>query len=87
MILGNPIDQSSNKENIVEDTFTSYGAGKTAMNKRKERKQEELGGSSDLIMVVKHESLRLLGSEAEADVEVVCEGGNVCQSHVQVTLT
>lgn len=43
-------------------------------------------GLSDLILVVEHESLLLLGSEAEAGVEVVPEGGNTCQSQVQVAL-
>lgn len=43
-------------------------------------------GLSDLILVVEHESLLLLGSEAEAGVEVVPECGNTCQSQVQVAL-
>jgi len=39
-----------------------------------------VGYSSDLIMVVEHESLFLLGPEAEAGVEVISEAGNVDES-------
>lgn len=46
-----------------------------------------MGCSSDLIVVVEHESLLLPRPEAEAGVEVVPEAGNVCQSQVQVALT
>lgn len=37
--------------------------------------------------MVEHESLLLLGSEAEAGREVVPEGGDLAQTHVQVALT
>lgn len=37
-------------------------------------------------MVIEHESILVLGSEAEAGVEVVPETGNVGQSQIQVAL-
>lgn len=46
-----------------------------------------LGGSSDLITVIEHESFHLVGSEAEAGVEVVPEAGDVGHIQIQVALT
>lgn len=43
--------------------------------------------SSDLIVVVEHESFLFGGSEAETCVEVVPETGDVGQGQIQVALT
>lgn len=40
------------------------------------------GVSSDLILMVEHQSLRAFSSEAKAEVRVIPELGDVCQSQV-----